>query len=407
MICRPPDSVSPRKVEIRFARTLPIAMWHAARRGVRAAASNASAASLARTVCGDAGVSASHVSWRAGALAGRADHHHAFSTASAAAWAKGRAATTPGDFSRAPLALRAAHSLLHAGSGSSGNAYGKEGKEGYKKEYKAKDGKYGKTKESGESKLGNKDDGVYGSGSEQTGASSILNSLLASSKAIAVREDLDAIASCVPTEALEGMSDVPHEPRSHLSLDEFDSLLTEHGFADTKQKQHITAAFRDAGVIIQLEDIIYLNATQVTKDILRTLPAVPSSVYGMQPQTLVEVEQELAAMKLEIDAAAARAKRRSKFIVFAGLLTLCAQLATFMRLTYVELSWDVMEPISYFVGVFNAILMYTYFMVNNRDFSFNDWSNRMQNHFWKKTIQHKHIDVGRYAKLMKRLRRKR
>jgi hypothetical protein len=77
----------------------------------------------------------------------------------------------------------------------------------------------------------------------------------------------------------------------------------------------------------------------------------------------------------------------------------------FMRLTYVELSWDVMEPISYFVGVFNAILLYVYFMVNKRDFSFDDWSKRMQKHFWRRNIEKKHIDYAKYAKLMKRLRK--
>ena len=73
-------------------------------------------------------------------------------------------------------------------------------------------------------------------------------------------------------------------------------------------------------------------------------------------------------------------------IIGVGLLALVTQLFLFIRLTYVELSWDVMEPISYFVGVFNAILVYLYFMVYNRDFSFDDWSSRMQKHFWKRNI---------------------
>ena len=136
---------------------------------------------------------------------------------------------------------------------------------------------------------------------------------------------------------------------------------------------------------------------------------VATSISGVRIETLekrvAELEAELEAVKVDVDAAAARASRRSNAIVFGGLLTLCAQLAMFMRLTYVELSWDVMEPISYFVGVFNAILLYVYFMVNKRDFSFDDWSKRMQKHFWRRNIEKKHIDYAKYAKLMKRLRK--
>ena len=151
---------------------------------------------------------------------------------------------------------------------------------------------------------------------------------------------------------------------------------------------------------------MYLDGAQVTKDILRALPAVPVAVCGLDPETLAELESEMAAIQVDVDAAAARAARRSNAIVFGGLVLLCAQLATFVRLTCVELSWDVMEPISYFVGVFNAILLYVYFMVNQRDFSFDDWSKRMRAHFRRQNIERARVDAARYAALARRLGKK-
>ena len=47
--------------------------------------------------------------------------------------------------------------------------------------------------------------------------------------------------------------------------------------------------------------------------------------------------------------------------------------------------------------------VYVYFMVNKRDFSFDDWSRRMRKHFWRQSIEKKRIDYARYAKLVKRL----
>ena len=175
----------------------------------------------------------------------------------------------------------------------------------------------------------------------------------------------------------------------------------------TASRADATRAFRDAGAVVVLGDLVYLDGAQVTKDILRALPAVPGAVYGLDPETLAELESEMAAIQVDVDAAAARAARRSNAIVFGGLVLLCAQLATFVRLTYVELSWDVMEPISYFVGVFNAILLYVYFMVNQRDFSFDDWSKRMRAHFRRRNIERARVDTARYAALARRLGKKR
>ena len=382
-------------------------MWHAARRGARLAASNASTASAARALRGEAASRATGVaaSWRAGAsgasaLARRLDRPSTsgFASAAHASVAARGASGSPAALARAsPLALRAARELLHASPPSAGDERDKK--------YAGKDGKEKKDKTLHGPKS---EDGETGSVSFADDISlndRLLSELLASAKAVAVREDLEALASCVPRGSHDALNVVPTEPKTHLTRAEFDSLLTEHGYADAAARADATRAFRDAGVVVLFEDLVYLNGSQVTKDVLRVLPAVPGAVYGLDPATLAELETELAAIQVDVDAAAARAARRSNAIVFGGLLTLCAQLAMFMRLTYVELSWDVMEPISYFVGVFNAILLYVYFMVNKRDFSFDDWSKRMQKHFWRRNIEKKQIDYAKYAKLMKRLRK--
>jgi hypothetical protein len=43
-----------------------------------------------------------------------------------------------------------------------------------------------------------------------------------------------------------------------------------------------------------------------------------------------------------------------------------------------------MEPISYFVGMGNGILVYVYFMLYKRDFSFDDWRSRLEKYFKRK-----------------------
>ena len=386
-------------------------MWHAARRGARLAASNASTASAARALRGEAASRATGVasSWPAGAsdasaLARRLDRPSPSGFASAAhAAVAARGASGP----RAPpLALRAARALLHASPASAGDERDKkytgrpDGKDGKDKTRK-RDGEKGGKGERGSSAVSASrlDANVA---SDAANDDRVLSELLAGAKAVAVREHLDALSTPDAADREPGT-----KPTTHLTRAAFDALLAEHGYADAASRADATRAFRDAGAVVVLGDLVYLDGAQVTKDILRALPAVPGAVYGLDPETLAELESEMAAIQVDVDAAAARAARRSNAIVFGGLVLLCAQLATFVRLTYVELSWDVMEPISYFVGVFNAILLYVYFMVNQRDFSFDDWSTRMRAHFRRRNIERARVDAARYAALARRLGKKR
>ena len=221
----------------------------------------------------------------------------------------------------------------------------------------------------------------------------IVRDVLTNAKAVAIREDIDNLRA--------SSDDKPCV--SHLALADFNSLLTSHGVTEPAEQAELIRAFQHAGVVIKFEDVVYLNPSRITRDVLRALPAVPSRVFGATPEELAEMEEEMAATREKVEDAASRARFRSNMIIGVGLLALVTQLCLFIRLTYVELSWDVMEPISYFVGVFNAILVYLYFMVYNRDFSFDDWSSRMQKHFWKRNIGG--IDMQRYERITRRLRK--
>jgi hypothetical protein len=53
--------------------------------------------------------------------------------------------------------------------------------------------------------------------------------------------------------------------------------------------------------------------------------------------------------------------RRTNGVLWAGLVLV--QWSLFLRLTFWELSWDVMEPISYFFSSLWGIVAYCYFLV--------------------------------------------
>uniref|UniRef100_A0A1D1ZKB3 Calcium uniporter protein, mitochondrial n=2 Tax=Anthurium amnicola TaxID=1678845 RepID=A0A1D1ZKB3_9ARAE len=77
--------------------------------------------------------------------------------------------------------------------------------------------------------------------------------------------------------------------------------------------------------------------------------------------------REMEQRKAEIDRRAEAGVRRE---LWCGLAFLVAQTAGFMRLTFWELSWDVMEPICFYVTSVYFMAGYTFFLRTSRDPSF-------------------------------------
>lgn len=171
------------------------------------------------------------------------------------------------------------------------------------------------------------------------------------------------------------------------------------------ETQKMMKLLEDSGRVIVLEDMVYLHPRDVTASVLRVLPGVPSRVYGVTETDLKSMQTEFETLNNTYQQAQRSAAARSRMVVSSGLLVLCLQLATFVRLTYVEFSWDVMEPLSYFVGLTNAIAVYIYYLWNRRDFSFETWQSSLEHTSLKRNLQSKGIDLDRYAALARRLRR--
>lgn len=219
----------------------------------------------------------------------------------------------------------------------------------------------------------------------------VLEDLLKNAQAVGIKEDIDDL--------------MKNNPCHSVSLGEFRTLMADRGVVDANAQDETLEILQKAGVIVKLDDVVYTNPGQLTRDVLAVLPKVPSYVYGVSDTELESLEADLAAQEAEVSAAAGKARWRSNAVVGSGLAFMVTQFVVFLRLTYVELSWDVMEPISYFAGVFNAILVYIYFMVYKRDFSFDDWSSRMQASYTESAISKKGIDFEKYKKIARKLRK--
>jgi hypothetical protein len=122
---------------------------------------------------------------------------------------------------------------------------------------------------------------------------------------------------------------------------------------------------------------------------------LPLTLLGEDDQRRLEL-MALAQKKQEIDL---KAHRQMRVVLWFGLVALTLQVLVFFRLTFWELSWDVMEPIAFFATAGGLICGYTYFLITSRDPSYQDFMQRLYHSRQRKLFRKQNFDIKRFKEL--------
>lgn len=115
----------------------------------------------------------------------------------------------------------------------------------------------------------------------------------------------------------------------------------------------------------------------------------------MQESVRTELE-EMEKEKAVIDTKANTMVRRE---LWAGLGFLVAQTVAFMRLTFWELSWDVMEPICFYVTSMYFMAGYTFFLKTSKEPCFEGFYQSRFSSKQKRLMKLHNFDIARYNEL--------
>ncbi|KAG7540105.1 Calcium uniporter protein C-terminal [Arabidopsis thaliana x Arabidopsis arenosa] len=164
---------------------------------------------------------------------------------------------------------------------------------------------------------------------------------------------------------------------------------------DPSQGPLIAKMLDDSGNVIVLGNSVCLRPDQVTKSIEGLLPL--PQIHNPNDPRRKELK-ELEAIKTVIDQKAHSLVRRE---LWAGLGYLIIQTAGFMRLTFWELTWDVMEPICFYVTSVYFMAGYAFFLKTSREPSFEGFYQSRFEAKQRKLMESEDFDVGRYDDLKK------
>ncbi|XP_048527425.1 calcium uniporter protein 3, mitochondrial-like [Triticum urartu] len=157
----------------------------------------------------------------------------------------------------------------------------------------------------------------------------------------------------------------------------------------------VARALDESGSVIVLGRTVFLRPEMVVKAIEKAIP-IPRGLSVAENHPAREELKAMEAQKVDIDRMATRQVRRE---LWGGLAALALQTAGFMRLTFWELSWDVMEPICFFVTSTYFMAGYAFFLRTKREPSFEGF---FQSRFavkQKRLMKARDFDVRRYSEL--------
>ncbi|XP_013396218.1 calcium uniporter protein, mitochondrial [Lingula anatina] len=108
--------------------------------------------------------------------------------------------------------------------------------------------------------------------------------------------------------------------------------------------------------------------------------------------------QPLENMKLEI---MAKAESQTNRMSWGLLMYMGLQFGFLARLTWWEYSWDIIEPVTYFVTYGTAIVFYAYYVATKQEYNVGEMYNRQRLLSFHKDAGKKQFDVEKYNKLRK------
>ncbi|KAH7621970.1 hypothetical protein Ndes2526B_g02794 [Nannochloris sp. 'desiccata'] len=154
-------------------------------------------------------------------------------------------------------------------------------------------------------------------------------------------------------------------------------------------------ALATSGSILRHGNLVYLRPTEILSTLRRVLPQDVDAVRVR----LAKTEQDFAVLEAERTKIVRRAGMRSRILNYTFFTVVAAQWSLLFRLTYWELSWDVIEPVGFFVGGFSSLVSFAYFLRTRRDFSYEAMHQRFMSSYEKRAFLDAKFDIVEYNRL--------
>ncbi|KRY59567.1 26S protease regulatory subunit 10B [Trichinella britovi] len=179
----------------------------------------------------------------------------------------------------------------------------------------------------------------------------------------------------------------------------FESLLKSTFYLRINDSVHLVQVPPDF-----YEKLVETRSTDVVR-LMELFGTAQKSNENTITENLKLLKEELQPLENKLQILSEKARLKSKRLMWLGLGFLGIQAGILARFTWWEYSWDVMEPVTYFVTYGSMLFSYCYFLLTRESNEYPSVDKRLSMSFTYKAADRHGFDFKRYNELKENCRR--
>eukprot|EP01100_Stratorugosa_tubuloviscum_P001309 TRINITY_DN128_c2_g1_i1.p1 TRINITY_DN128_c2_g1~~TRINITY_DN128_c2_g1_i1.p1 ORF type:complete len:318 (-),score=137.32 TRINITY_DN128_c2_g1_i1:137-1090(-) len=198
---------------------------------------------------------------------------------------------------------------------------------------------------------------------------------------------------------------IEQDERFKMKYSEFEQLCKDHNLTNEDIKLILTS-FNNSGIVLhfpnstdsEFKEYICLKPQQISNKLYEIFDLDGSRATQLITkinQNLQVYESELEKLLLVKDKIDCRAIRFANICIWLCGFYLFAQTAILARMTWWEFSWDIVEPITYFVTFSATLVAYMYFVTTSAEYTFENLRDRLARRYRENRYPKVGIDLDR------------
>lgn len=157
---------------------------------------------------------------------------------------------------------------------------------------------------------------------------------------------------------------------------------------------------------IQIEDLSKLGDIKAL--VAQLYEALHVGEYHIEKEhelttKLEDLKYQIAPLEREKTELSVQADRKTNIMTWVGLGLMSVQFGILARLTWWEYSWDIMEPVTYFVTYGTGMAMYAYYCITKTEYNMPEVKDRQYLISLYKRAKKKNFDVESYNQLKRQI----
>ncbi|CAK4086676.1 unnamed protein product [Aphanomyces euteiches] len=205
---------------------------------------------------------------------------------------------------------------------------------------------------------------------------------------------------------------IANHPKWKIDIAEFKKLAADHGIP-SKQANQVLHAFHQVGLVFhfshaadeELRTAVFLKPRNILDGYFDSLGLVPPSTQRYLEKRQ-QLEADLAAIMPEHDALLNLQKqlddtahKRTRIFTYLSSTGLIGMGSLYAWLTFIEYSWDIMEPVTYFTGFGVSIMAYFWWTMTSSEYEYENVYDFIFQRYRQKLHTKWHFDPAKLEKL--------